>query len=245
VGGVVGAGIGALTGQSADLNDPLSKGTRGRNALIGGGAGALLGGAAGYMSDKGLAGPKAPGVLPSAKGPGPSPTARAALQLNPGNQDVINRADYLGGQSSHDPSSLAGGSSGMGGLDQHVQQSNAAAVAPFSHIPEPSGTRYMDPTALAATQPAPRAATVPLSGQTTAPVPYSPTQPIPRVPTEPGVRGPQWAPTSPFPPNAQYTPYTPSSGQDDLGATIAAAAQRMRDSNEAALQALNAQRTAS
>lgn len=158
VGGAFGAGVGALTGQSADPNDPLSKGTRGRNALIGGGVGAVLGGGAGFMSDKGLATPRrAPGGLPGVPGPngpaagplagplagpqaagpqtsgpqaasGRSPLGRAALQLNPADQDAINRADYLGGRSSHDPSALAGGSNGMNGVDQAVAQGTNKAV---------------------------------------------------------------------------------------------------------------------
>lgn len=117
VGGALGAGVGALTGQSADPNDPLSTGTRGRNALIGGGLGAVLGGGAGFMADNGSVRPTNLITTPP-KGP-------SALQLGAARSQSY---ENLGGASMHDPSALSGAATGMGNLDRHVEQANAAAT---------------------------------------------------------------------------------------------------------------------
>lgn len=117
IGGALGAGAGALTGRSADPDDPLSTGTRGRNALIGGGIGAVLGGGAGFMADKGSVRPTSLITSPP-KGP-------SALQLGAARSQSY---ENLGGTSMHDPSALSGAATGMGNLDHHVEQANAAAT---------------------------------------------------------------------------------------------------------------------
>jgi hypothetical protein len=197
VGGALGAGAGAISGHSADPNDPSSSGTRGRNALIGGGLGALLGGSAGYMSNKGVA--QAGGLF--GRKPG-----TAAPQLGAARSQSY---ENLGGASTHNPSNLPGGSTGMGGLASQVQAGNAAAVAPFSHIPDPTGTQYMPEGSLH---------TTPLA----TPAAYAATQPTTQMPARAPV---------------QYAPTTPPQGQS-LSEMIAEGSDRMRRANAEAISRL-------